>query len=103
MLTIQYIRQFRFGGYAIFDLVLSLLGIYLFAPLLSKLFLRVNISVPRKSWLFLTFPLGILVHLLFGQLTPMTKQFLDPSSNYLLKVFMLCMLFLGIKDIKRFK
>ncbi len=100
MLSIEYLRQFRLGDYALFDLTLALAGIYLLSPLLSKLFLKLNIVVSRKSWLFLAIPLGILIHILVGSYTPMTLQFLDLRSHYLLKIFVLAMLFLGLKDIK---
>lgn len=100
MITIEYLRQFRIGEYAVFDLVISFLGIYLLSPLLSKIFLKFGIEIPKRNWLFLTLPIGILVHLLTGTTTIMTKDFMDPHSHYVLKILILCLLVLGIKGIK---
>lgn len=101
MTTIEVLRQFRFSGYAIFDFAASFLGIYLLSPLLSKLFLKFNLSIPKHNWLFLTLPLSVLVHLLVGQATQMTKDFTDLNSHYILKVIILGSLFLGLKGIKK--
>jgi len=100
MSTIDFLRQFRFGGYAIFDLMVSFLGIYLLSPLLSKLFLKLRVEIPTRSWLLLTLPISILVHLLVGKTTLMTKDFMDLHSHYGLKILILGLLILGIKGIK---
>lgn len=100
MLTIEYLRQFRIGGYALFDLIIAFLGIYLLSPLLSKIFLKFRIEIPKRSWLLLTLPIGILVHLFTGTMTLMTKDFLDLRSHYVLKIFILGLLILGIKGIR---
>ncbi|MBU0577776.1 hypothetical protein KKF73_04385, partial [Patescibacteria group bacterium] len=89
MNPIEFLRQFRISGYAVFDFVVAFLGIYLLSPLLSKIFLKLRIDIPRKSWLFLTLPIGIAVHLLVGEMTPMTKNFLDINSHYILKILIL--------------
>ena len=100
MLTIESLRQFRIFGYAIFDLTVSFLGIYLLSPLLSKLFLVLRIKVPKKNWLFLTLPLGILAHLLVCNITLMTKNFIDLQGNWILKIVILASLLFGLKGIK---
>ncbi len=100
MPTLEFLRQFRIDQYAIFDLVVSFLGIYLLSPLLSKLFLKLGINIPKRNWLFLTLPIGILAHLLVGTITPMTANFLDINGHYILKIIILISLFLGIKGIK---
>jgi hypothetical protein len=101
--TITYLRQFRIINYAIFDLVVSFIGIYLLAPGLTKLFKKINIDIPKTNWLYLTLPIGILVHILVGTVTPMTKNFLDTNSNYLLKILILVLLILGLRNIKKNK
>ena len=103
MPSIEYLRSFKFGDYAIFDLTVSFLGVYLLAPLLSKLFHLIHLDIPRASWLLFTLPLSILVHILVGNYTPMTSAFLDPSSHYLLKIFIIVILVLGILGIKVIK
>lgn len=100
MAPIAFLRQFRVGGYAIFDTAVSFLGVYLLSPWLSKLFLQFKIVVPRKSWLFLTLPISILVHFLVGNITPMTKNFMDLNGHYILKAVIFVLLFFGLKDIK---
>ena len=102
-ISIEFLRQFRFGEYAIFDFVVSFLGIYLLSSLLSKVFLKFKIDIPKLNWLFLTLPISILAHLLVGQITPMTRNFLDPHSNYFLKILILVSLILGLKNIKIIK
>lgn len=101
MNTIDFLRQFRISEYALFDLGVSFLGVYLLSPLLSKLFLKFRIKIPKRSWLFFTLPLGILVHLLVGKITPMTKNFIDPHGHFFLKILILVLLILGIQGIKR--
>jgi hypothetical protein len=100
MISIEYLRQFRFGGYALFDLIVSFLGIYLLSPLLTKLFLKLRIKVPKYSWMFLTLPIGILVHILVGNITPMTKNFLATGGQYPLKIIIVGLTFLGLRGIK---
>lgn len=100
MITLEYLRSFRFAGYAIFDLVVSFLGIYLIAPLLSKLFLKLRIRISRKSWLLLTLPLSIIIHLLIGTKTQMTKDFFDMYGHYILKIVIVILSILGMRDIK---
>ena len=103
MIPIEFIRQFRFGEYAIFDFAAALIGIYLLSPLLSKLFRRLRLDIPKKNWLFLTLPLGILAHILVGNITPMTRNFIDIHSHYILKILILGLLILGIKGIRIIK
>ena len=103
MNTIEFLRQFRLGEYAIFDLLVAFLGIYLIAPLLSKIFRKLRIEIPKKSWLFLTLPISIIIHLLVGNITAMTKNFININDHYLLKILILGLLFWGVKDIKIIK
>ncbi|EKE05352.1 MAG: hypothetical protein ACD_19C00346G0002 [uncultured bacterium] len=100
MSTLEFLRQFRFGGYAIFDFAVSFLGIYLLAPLLTKLFRIIRIHVPKRNWLFLTLPISILVHLLVGNITPMTRQFINIHGNYTLKIVIIILLFLGLRGVR---
>ena len=103
MTTLEFLRQFRLGGYAIFDFAVSFLGIYLLSPRLSRIFLKLKINIPKRNWLFLTLPIAILVHLLIGNITPMTKNFIDMGGHYILKIIILISLLFGIKGIKIIK
>lgn len=99
MIPIEFLRQFRFGGYAIFDILVAFIGIYLLAPLLSKFFFKFRLVIPKRNWVFLTLPIGILFHLLFSKITPMTKDFLDLNGHYYLKILILILIIIGIKGI----
>jgi len=100
MSIIEFLRLSRFFGYAIFDLLLSFLGIYLLSPLLSKIFLKLGVTIPKRNWLYLTLPIGILAHLAFGKMTPMTVNFLDIYGHYILKIIIIVLLIIGLRDIK---
>ncbi|MBU0618720.1 hypothetical protein KKD62_00625 [Patescibacteria group bacterium] len=76
---------------------------HLLSPLLSKIFLKLRLDVPKQNWLFLTLPIGILVHLLVGKITPMTRNFIDIHGHFILKVLIFCLLILGIKGVKIIK
>jgi len=101
--SIEFLRQFRFYEYAVFDFAVSFIGVYLLSPFLSKIFLKIKIDIPKKNWLFLTLPISILVHFIIGEITPMTKYFLDINSHYFLKILIIGLLIMGIKDIKIIK
>lgn len=100
MIPIEFLRQFRIGGYAIFDFAVAFLGIYLLSFLLSKIFLKIRIDIPKQNWLFLTLPIGIAAHLIVGKMTPMTKNFLDIHGHYVLKILIIGLLILGLRNIK---
>ncbi len=100
MITIDALRKPHIAGYAAFDLLATFIGIYLLAPVLTKLTLKLGINVPRSSWLYFALPLGIITHLLVGNLTPMTRDFFDPSGHYLLKILVITLLVLGIRGVK---
>ncbi|MFZ2189666.1 MAG: hypothetical protein WA057_06375 [Candidatus Magasanikiibacteriota bacterium] len=103
MSIIEFLRQFRLGGYAIFDFVVSFLGIWLLSPLLTKLFKKIKLDIPKINWLFLTLPISIIIHLLVGNVTPFTKNFLDLHGHYILKIIILVLLILGLRGIKIIK
>lgn len=100
MNPIDFLRQFRIGGFAIFDFTVAFLGIYLLSPLLSKIFRKIRIDIPKINWLFLTLPIGIATHLLIGRITPLTKNFLDLHDHYFLKVVVIGLFAWGMKGIK---
>jgi hypothetical protein len=104
MLSISYLRHFRLGEYALCDFVAAFLGIAMLSPLLSWLFLKIfKLTIPKKNWLFLTLPIGIVTHLITGPVTPLTRNFLDPHGHYTLKVIILALLFFGLRNIKKIK
>lgn len=103
MTAIETLRQYKISEYAIFDIVVSFLAVYLLAPVLSKLCLKIGIEVPKSSWLLLTLPLSIVVHLAVGTITPMTRNFFDLHSHYFLKILIIGLLVLGVYGIRMVK
>ena len=101
MVPIEFLRQFRLFEYAIFDFVAVFVGVALLSPLLSKMFKKIGISIPKKNWLFLSLPIGIVTHLLVGNITPMTRDFIDLHDYYFLKLVILGLVVFGIKGVKK--
>jgi len=101
MTTLEFLRSFHFFGYAIFDLVVSFIGMYLISARLSKLFLKIKIEIPKMNWVYLTLPIGVLIHILVGTYTPMVKDFLNMNGHYVLKIVIIAFLILGLKGIRR--
>lgn len=100
MIPIEALRQYRISGFAVFDFVAAFLGIYLLSFLLIRIFRKVNIDIPTRSWLLLTLPISILAHLAVGKMTPMTKDFIDTHGHYIIKLVIIGLLVLGVKGIK---
>lgn len=96
MNIITYLRHWRFEGYAIFDLTLSFLGMWLISSFLSKIFRLIGINVPPLNWVILTLPISIVAHLLVGRYTPMVQNFLNPHDHWILKILIITCLILGL-------
>ncbi len=97
------LRQYRIGPFTLFDSALAYLGVFLLAPLFTKLFQKIHLSITRIQWMWLTLPIAVLTHILIKQNTPLTKMILDLHGNYLAKGIVLFMLFMGLKDTKRMR
>ena len=100
---IEVLRQVRVGPFTLFDTLAAYVGIFLVSPLLSKLFAKFNISISKSNWLWLTLPIGVIFHLIFQVHSPFIKMLLDPNGNYLSKIVLIFMFFMGLKTIKRIK
>lgn len=103
MITLEYMRSFRLFGFTFFDTALSFLGVYLLAPFLSLLFLKFRLKISRKSWLLLTISLSILAHMLVGMNTPLVEDFVNLQNGFIVKVVVVLLTYLGIKEIKVLK
>lgn len=99
MTIIDTLREFRIWEYAIFDLVVSFLGVYIIAPVLSRLFSKVYINISRRSRLLLTLPLSVLIHIGVGSMTTMTRDVIDIHSHYGIKIIMIICIVLWCRDI----
>jgi hypothetical protein len=102
-MDIEFLRSFRIGEYAIFDFLVSFIGIYLISKFLTKFFLKFKIYIPTISWMYFTLPIGFLFHLIFKVNTQMNNNILDLNGHYILKLFFIVLVVLGIKGIKKTK
>ncbi len=91
MNIITFLRSFRVGPFAIFDFAASFLAVYFLAPYLQKMGLKLS----RVQMMWFVVPVSILVHILVGSQTPLTKMFIDPSGGYIVKVVFVLMVFMG--------
>jgi hypothetical protein len=92
LITIEYLRSFRIGQFAIFDFAISYLGVYLLSPLLVK-----YLGLTKIRWLYLVLPLSILFHVLVGKYTPLTQLALDPRGGYIFKAILIAMVYLAFR------
>jgi len=99
MSTVAMLRQFRIGGFSVFDFATTLLGTWLLSPLLSAGFRELGIEIPRTNWLWLAIPIGELVHLVLGLKTPLYQDVVDPSGHYLWKLAFIIMIVMGLRGI----
>ncbi len=97
---IEVLRQFRVGTFSVFDFVTAYLGIFILALILSKLFPKINTHIPMSSWVWLTLPIGVVVHLILQIDSPLIKMLFDLNGSYLVKIVLLFMLFMGFRGIK---
>ena len=99
----DFLRQLKIGPFAVFDLAISYIGIYLISPTLTKLASKTRLQISRTQWLWLVLPSSIIIHIIFGQKTPLTDMFLDPNNFYIIKIVIIFMLVMGLKDTKFLK
>lgn len=97
MITIEFLRSFRIGEFAIFDFSIAYIGVYLLVPTLNKIILPTKRQLSRLQWLLLVLPLSIIFHLATGNITPLTRLALDSGSGYGLKLLLLIMIYFGLK------
>ena len=97
MSVLEQLRQLRIGPFAVFDFGGSYLAVYLLAPWISKLFLKIGVEISRVQLLWLTLPVGILVHILTSTETPLTKMDLDPNGHYGVKLLIVFMVVMAVR------
>lgn len=103
MEIIDTLRQLKVGPFAVFDIALAYGGIFLVAPLLSKLFAKLHLDISRVAWLWLTVPISVLFHALFQRHTPLMQMLFNPHDFYFAKVVVLLMLFMGLRKVRLIK
>lgn len=102
MQYIDWLRQFRVGPFSLFDFATAYIGIFLLTPILTKFTAMLHIYISKTQWLWLTLPIGIFVHLFIGKNTLLTTMFLDRHNYFLVKIIILFMLYMGLKDAIRY-
>lgn len=100
MITLEYLRSFRISNFSVFDFASAYLGIYLLVPILNKIISPTHRQLTHWQWMLLVLPLSIIVHLATGNMTPLTKLAIDPYGGYLLKAFLIAMLYFGLRHPK---
>ena len=103
MLSIEYLRQFRIGQFAIFDTVTAYIGILILSPVLTWLMSKLHIKIPIISWLWLTMPLSVIFHIIFLQATPLMKILANPGNFqfYIAIIILFAMTFMGLRKISK--
>lgn len=100
MEVIETLRQFRIGSFTVFDTATAYFGIFLIAPVLSRLFSKLNIYIPKSSWLWLTLPISVTFHLFLHIDTPFMQMFLAQNDFYIAKAMIILMIFMGVRRIR---
>lgn len=67
--TIETLRSFRIGGFAVFDFVVSFVAAVIIGNLIG--------DIPLL--LYATLPLAMIFHVIFGQTTPLTTMTFGPG------------------------
>lgn len=86
MSTIDTLRSYRIGSYAIFDFVASFAGVYLIVYLINtyepKTLKRYTglAKIDMTTALLLTIPFGVLVHVLTGTDTALNRDLFGPGK-----------------------
>lgn len=88
MATIEKLRSYRIGPFAVFDFAMSYLAAWYGAPLLKQ---------NREKAMWLVIPLGIVVHELIGRKTPLNKMVLGPETNIIAQAIIAGMLYKGFR------
>jgi len=96
-MTIEQLREYRIVEFAIFDFVASYLGIYLISPILIWIFKKAKIQTDKSAWLFFVLPISVIVHIIFGRITPLTKLVISMNSGIIAKIIVGISTFFGFK------
>jgi hypothetical protein len=100
---LHILRLYKIGPFTIFDTGTAYLGIFIIAPLLTKLFSKIHINIPRSGWMWLTLPISVLFHLILFQDTPLMKMLSNPNQIqfYVVIIILVFMTYMGLRNIKK--
>lgn len=99
MIPIEFLRQYKIFGMAIFDFVVSYGGLLLLSPIIIKLLQKIHVQMTWVNIMWLVLPLSIIAHVLSGHHTPLTKMFLNPSDYYFVKILIIFMVYMGFRKV----
>ena len=98
---VSILRQYKIGPFAIFDTILAYVGMFLLAPVLSKLCAKMHLIIPRAAWLWFTMPISVIFHFLFRQNTPLMNMLFSQHSFIIPAIILMGMVFMGLITIKK--
>ena len=103
MISIEYLRQFRIGPFAIFDTAASYVAALILSPVLTWLVSKLHLKIPAISWLLFTLPLAVIFHILFQKSTPLMKILANPGQFqfYIALLILLAMTYMGFRKISK--
>jgi len=103
MISLEYVRPFRMGPFAIFDTVTAFLGILILSPLLTWLAAQLHLKISTRAWLWFTLPLAVIFHVIFQQSTPLMKILSNPGhvEFYIAISILVAMTYMGLRKIKK--
>jgi hypothetical protein len=89
MNTIEKLRSFRVGPFAVFDFAATYIAAWYLAP-------RLDWYLRREQVMWLAVPTGIVIHKLFKIDTPLNRMVLGPETNRIAQVVVALMLVKGL-------
>ena len=103
MNTIEVLRQYKIGPFAIFDTVGSYLAVLILSPIITKVFSKLGVYIHWTSLLWLTMPLAVVFHILFKQSTPLMKLLMNPKQIqfFIAWAILVFMAYMGLKGIHK--
>jgi len=99
MNIVEFLRQYRIGGFSIFDFAVAYGGFFLLSPIIIKIFQKIHVNMALANIMWLILPLSIAAHVIFGNQTPLTKMFLNPHDYYFVKILIIFMVYMGLRKV----
>jgi len=88
--TLSKIRNYKFGEYSLFNLIVPFIAAYLLSLFTS------SYGIPRGQLFLLALPVSIIVYKLLSIPSTLAERFFDQKNYYILKISMLYLTYRGI-------
>lgn len=97
------LRSYKVFGYAVFDLVVTLVVAAYLTPFVNKYIMvpGFKVTLTPHQMMMLSIPLGVVVHKVTNTSTPMTEQAFDPHGHMILKIVLIALVLVVICGAKR--